>query len=220
MAYKRYYKKRHYARKGKHTLKAVEKKVNKLAKDLKPEMKISDSSAYDFATYWPDITNTGQYIGQAIPDIGLNTGTSYFNKRIGDKIVIRKIRLHGFVRTQDIDTHVIRILMVRWKSTSAANIGSIISTPTQQQAVNSALNSVYDQQFTVLFDKRLTLTPDSGAIKTFSFTKTGRWPVNFVGDSTAVADGEIACYIFSNYASSGSFAPLTTWTVRSEYTDV
>jgi len=216
-------KRRTYAKK--HTLKAVEKKVNRLAKVMTPELKISDSTIDKTGISWPDITNPNQYLVVRIPDPALTSGTEYDNKRIGDKIRIRKLYIKGTAELGAYgDPYIMRLILVRWKDTTALGISNILADISQNGSVNSPYNTLYDQQFSVLSDRCITLLPESTSLAQFSYVKNNcNWEVNYVANGTTVADGQIVLYVFSNYpTASGTFTapPYVHMSIRSQYSDL
>lgn len=218
--YKRTVYKRPYKKKV-DTVKELNKKVNKLAKELKPELKLADSTVESMQLRWPDITNTGQFLTMILPDPTLTPGFSYSKNRIGDKILIRHIDISGYVYTKDLDARQVRIMLIRWNNSSAAGISSVIANINEGFCTFAPRNSIYDQQYSVLFDKRLTLYSGAYNEKQFSYKKWCMYPVNYVADSTSIADGSLVLYAFSD---AGTASPVNAPTInlfaRIQYSDI
>lgn len=180
-------------------------KVKKLAKSLKPEVKVFDAGAS------PNVSTTGSVTDLCIP----SQGDTYIN-RSGIKINPKSLllRAHLVQSTVAVNTTV-RVILFRGMREGGTAFA--VTDILQQATMDSPLVWLTRDRFTLISDRCYTLNDTNNTSIMVINRHSLKKALTFNGNSTTIQDGGVYMLLLSNEATN---TPLFDWYTRVTFTDV
>lgn len=188
----------------------LNRKINKIAKETKPEAKYLDTTASS-----TNFGTSGLFINLNYPAIG--TGDV---NRIGDSILLKSITIRGYVYMSAAATaSVYRIILLNDKENKVTTVGGVLDTALVGTSNLVNASKTHDNRFQTKFlmDKFGVLDTDGQYVKRFhAYIKLNK-RVQFNNTSgTAIVNNYLRFLVCSNESTN---VPNITFTARLHFAD-
>lgn len=205
------YKRRNYhRRKPKRNLAALNKKVNKIARVTKPEIK-------ELYTNMSPVS-IDQNGGSGQISAGLAQGLTD-ESRVGNKVQALSFDMRGTIQAVGVSSSLVRVIFIKDKLAKVTLPIHVLRYTGANQVINSPYSDDFKQNFTVLSDRTYRVCPgQSNDLLAFHIKKRLDLPLLW-DDAGAATKNPIKVFYYSNQPSGGSNLPIMSMSGDLKFTD-
>lgn len=204
------YRRRNYRRNPKRSVAALSKKVDKIARVTKPEVKEL------YTNMAPVSVDQAGSSGQL--SAGLAQGLTD-ESRIGNKVQPLSFDIRGTIEAVGVVSGSVRIIFIKDKLNKVTLPIHVLRYTGTNQVINSPYSDDFKQNFTVLSDRTYRVSPGQSNDKLhFHIKKRLKFPMLW-DDAGAATKNPVKVFFYSDQPTGGTNKPLMSMSGALKFTD-